>query len=386
MLIAFVLVMNVLAKIFAGRKRQEPRRLLARRPTHGRVNATDRGLVSDRAVWPAASVEATSPLEQRQANPAAPRVSMHVESRVEAGKPEAGNRGCFHADAAGSCKRPPVRSSGFCVRTSPADGSSAKRTVRSMRVLTVYAHPNPASFCHAVLDRFTEGLADAGHAYEVVDLYATKFDPVFRSDDYSFFAHESVPAELFDESDLRESMIAFSGGPVRRAVARRWLRDKRLPELRELVAKRAPKDVLAQQEKVAAADGLAFIAPIMWMNFPAILRGWMERVFTYGFVYTMTPEAWLQGDLGGRQPLLKHTKALIMTPTFFRESDYRESGCGAAIERLVDDFGFRYPGIEQVEHVYFYAVGAVGETTRREYLQRAYRLGHEFESGLVSAG
>ncbi len=93
------------------------------------------------------------------------------------------------------------------------------------------------------------------------------------------------------------------------------------------------------------------------MNFPAILRGWMERVFTYGFVYTMTRDAWLQGDLSGRQPLLKHRKALIMTPTFFRESDYRDSGCGAAIERLVDDFGFRYPGIRNVEHVYFYAVG-----------------------------
>ena len=146
--------------------------------------------------------------------------------------------------------------------------------------------------------------------------------------------------------------------------------------------KQQPKDVLAQQEKVAAADGLAFIAPIFWMNFPAILRGWIERVFTYGFVYTMTRDAWLQGDLSGRQPLLQHKKALIMTPTFFRESDYRDSGCGAAIERLVDDFGFRYPGIERVEHVYFYAVGAAVTRRRRDYLQRAYRLGHEFESSL----
>ena len=190
------------------------------------------------------------------------------------------------------------------------------------------------------------GLADAGHASEVVDLYAIKFDPVFGRDDYSFFAHESVPPELFDETELRENMVALSGGPIRRRVAKRWLRDKSLPELLELVAKQRPKDVLAQQEKVAAADGLAFVAPIFWMNFPAILRGWMERVFTYGFVYTMSRDGWLHGDLSGRQPLLKQRKALIMTPTFFRESDYRDSGCGAAIERLVDDFGFRYPGIE----------------------------------------
>ena len=252
-------------------------------------------------------------------------------------------------------------------------------------MLTVYAHPNPTSFCHAVLEQFTRGLKDAGHESEVVDLYAIKFNPVYGTDDYSFFAHESVPRELWNESDLRDGMVAHSGGPLRRRIARRWLRDKDIAELMELVAKQRPKDVLAQQEKVAAADGLAFIAPIYWMNFPAMLRGWVERVFTYGFVYTMSREGWLQGQLSGRQPLLKHKKALILTPTFFRESDYRESGCGAAIERLVDDFGFRYPGIETVEHVYFYAAMAVDDATRRAYLQHAYRLGHEFESGLVTA-
>ena len=71
-----------------------------------------------------------------------------------------------------------------------------------------------------------------GMTCEVVDLYAIKFDPVFSRDDYSFFAHESVPPELFDETELRESMVAASGGPIRRYVARRWLRDKVLPELR----------------------------------------------------------------------------------------------------------------------------------------------------------
>lgn len=253
-----------------------------------------------------------------------------------------------------------------------------------MRVLTVYAHPNPASFCHAVLEEFTRGLDDAGHTSEVVDLYAVKFDPVFGRDDYAFFAHESVPPEVFDEAELRQSMVSMSGGPIRRRLAERWLRDKSLPELIQLVSKQRPKDVLVQQQKVAAADALAFIAPIFWMSFPAILRGWMERVFTYGFVYTMTREAWLDGDLSGRRPLLAHRKALIMTPTFFRESDYRESGCGEAIGRLIDDFGFRYPGIDDVEHVYFYAVGAVDDATRAGYLHQAYRLGRDFPSSPAS--
>ena len=46
-----------------------------------------------------------------------------------------------------------------------------------MRVLTVYAHPNPKSFCHAILQQFTKGLEDAGHVSEVVDLYAIRSDP-----------------------------------------------------------------------------------------------------------------------------------------------------------------------------------------------------------------
>ena len=43
-----------------------------------------------------------------------------------------------------------------------------------MNILTIYANPNPRSFCHAILEHFTEGLNDAGHTNEVVDLYAMR--------------------------------------------------------------------------------------------------------------------------------------------------------------------------------------------------------------------
>ena len=49
-----------------------------------------------------------------------------------------------------------------------------------MKVLTVFAHNNRRSFCGGVLERFSAGLADAGHTNEVLDLYEIKFDPVFR--------------------------------------------------------------------------------------------------------------------------------------------------------------------------------------------------------------
>jgi len=52
-----------------------------------------------------------------------------------------------------------------------------------MKILTVYANPNPNSFCHAILQQFTRGLKDSGHTNEVLDLYAIRFDPVLRSGD-----------------------------------------------------------------------------------------------------------------------------------------------------------------------------------------------------------
>ena len=49
-----------------------------------------------------------------------------------------------------------------------------------MKILTVYANPNPRSFCHAILQEFSRGLEEAGHANDVVDLYAIRFNPVLK--------------------------------------------------------------------------------------------------------------------------------------------------------------------------------------------------------------
>ena len=70
-----------------------------------------------------------------------------------------------------------------------------------MKILIVFAHPNRKSFCHAVLEQFTQGLKDAGHTYEVVDLYAIRFDPVFRTQDFASYVHESMPPEILEPDE-----------------------------------------------------------------------------------------------------------------------------------------------------------------------------------------
>ena len=68
-----------------------------------------------------------------------------------------------------------------------------------MKVLIVYAHPNPKSFNHAVLENFARGLTDGGHTYEVVDLYEIKFDPVYNLQDFTFWNAHDVNGRIGKE-------------------------------------------------------------------------------------------------------------------------------------------------------------------------------------------
>jgi len=242
--------------------------------------------------------------------------------------------------------------------------------------LTVYAHHDPRSFCHAVLKEFTRGLADAGHVNEVVDLYAIRFDPVFRIQDSAGYVHDSMPLDILESMNLKQRVMEAAGNPVARFLAARWLKNMDTRAVARFIREHRPKDAAAQWEKVKRAEGLVFVAPVIWLHFPAILKGWFERVFAYGDAYALTEEGWA-GHMTGRVPLLHHEKALVISTTLFREEDY-ETYLKEPMTRMIDDWGLRYPGVQQVEHVYFYRVPVCDTETRRGYLERAYRLGNDF--------
>ena len=245
-----------------------------------------------------------------------------------------------------------------------------------MHVLIVFAHPSPNSFCRAVLARFVEGLKAGGHTSEVVDLHAIDFDPVLRPRDWPNWIDETIPVDQLERMNLKQQIIDSAGGPIRRFLLRTRLKNATPLELVRLLKQHKPRDVAEQQAKVARADALAFISPVYFVGFPAILKGWIERVFSLGFAFGMTAQGW-NGELWGRRPLLRHRKALIINTTLFNEKSYA-SGLGDAIKRLIDDFALRYPGIKEVEHVYFYSVASVDDATRQGYLRRAYELGEQF--------
>jgi NAD(P)H dehydrogenase (quinone) len=245
-----------------------------------------------------------------------------------------------------------------------------------VRVLVVYAHHNPESFTHAILEQVERGLTDAGHDYEVIDLNAIGFNPVFTMHDGSSFIHHTVPEELLDRAQLERTIIDGAGNPLKRLMAKRWVRGKRVADMVRLFEENQPADVRAHQAKVAWAEGLIFVAPVFWMGFPAILKGWMERVFAYGFAYTLTAEGWA-GHLDGRVPLLAQRKGLIVTPTFFTEAEY-DTGWRDAMDTVLCDWCLKMAGVQETSHIYFYAAVAADEATRTRYLNQAYTLGKEF--------
>ncbi len=246
-----------------------------------------------------------------------------------------------------------------------------------MKVLTIYAHHDPRSFCHGVLERFTAGLQEAGHTSEVVDLHAIKFDPVFRERDVASYISADIPADILELMDLRGRVLDSCRWPGQRWLADRMLRGKSPAQVAALIRSHMPKDVLDQQAKVAAADALAFIAPIHYCNFPSILKGWIDRVWTLDFAFGLTSDGW-HGDVNGRIPLLHHQRVLIMTSTIFNEEAY-DAGIRDSIGKVLDEWDFRFPGIEDVEHVYFYAATAATPEQVGKYFDQAYDLGLHFD-------
>lgn len=123
-----------------------------------------------------------------------------------------------------------------------------------MKVLLVTTSLDPNSFNAAMQRVAIETLARAGHEVAVSDLHAMNFDPVPRASD---FLAPAEPAHLRYDIEQRN---AFAGAGF-------------APEL------------AAEIDKLAAADLLILQFPLYWFGMPAILKGWVDRVFVNGLVY-----------------------------------------------------------------------------------------------------
>ena len=182
-------------------------------------------------------------------------------------------------------------------------------------VLVIYAHPRRGSFGEALKDALLAGMRPGTTEVRVHDLYAEKFDPLLR--------------------DVAEN-------------ARR-------------------PDTLRLQADVRWAERLVFVCPVWWTSVPAILKGYLDRVFTEDFSFRYTPFGMPEGLLVGKRAYLIGTcdTPLFMLPLTGGRLGFK------GIQRGV----LQFCGIRPVSTHLFGSVYASTAARRGAWLRRAAALG-----------
>ncbi|MGF1657950.1 MAG: NAD(P)H-dependent oxidoreductase [Rubrimonas sp.] len=113
-----------------------------------------------------------------------------------------------------------------------------------MRVLVIHSHPDPESFNAFLCSEAVTALQAAGHETRLIDLYAEGFEPALSRADWRAYEDQSRNVD-----------------PVAAHVAAlRW------------------------------AEALLFVYPTWWYGLPAMLKGWLDRVWLPGVAFTLEPE------------------------------------------------------------------------------------------------
>jgi NAD(P)H dehydrogenase (quinone) len=185
-------------------------------------------------------------------------------------------------------------------------------------VLIVYAHPEPKSLNGSLKDFAVETLQAAGHAVKVSDLYGMKWKAVVDAED---FPSRKDPDRLIVN---RESNHAFS-------------------------SKTLTPDVVAEQEKLRWADAVIFQFPLWWFSMPAIMKGWVDRVYSRGFAYGLgeTGISIRYGEGG-----LKGRRSMISITVGGKDAHYSDRGINGSFDDLlfhIQHGMLFYPGMDVVE-------------------------------------
>ncbi|WP_028588859.1 NAD(P)H-dependent oxidoreductase [Paenibacillus massiliensis] len=184
-----------------------------------------------------------------------------------------------------------------------------------MKHVIVFAHPHTDSFNRAILNTTVQALESNGHEVIVRDLYELNFEPVLTSADTA----------------------AMRAGQT-------------------------PEDIKTEQDYITAADVVTFIYPIWWTGLPAILKGYVDRVFAYGYAYAYE-EAGIAKLLKGKQGLIINTHG---TP----KEVYDSIGMTDGLKITSTNGIFDFVGIESVDHLLFGGIGSLSEEAYADILSQ----------------
>lgn len=188
-----------------------------------------------------------------------------------------------------------------------------------MNQLIVFAHPNQKSFCKGIVNTIETTSKESGYEIRVRDLYEIGFDPILKPDDF----------------------VALQSANI-------------------------PNDIKTEQEHIKWADIITFVYPVWWSGFPAMLKGYVDRIFSYGFAYESVD--------GTPRGLLSGKKALLFCTTGSPNEVYAQNGMHNSMKQTTDIGIFNFSGIEVISHTFFGAVPNVSDETRKEYLKEVEKI------------
>ncbi|MBT2162250.1 NAD(P)H-dependent oxidoreductase [Zobellia barbeyronii] len=167
-----------------------------------------------------------------------------------------------------------------------------------MKHLIIYAHPNAASLNFHLKQTVAETLKQQNHEVVIRNLYDLNFNPILSLEDMS-----------------GQHMGEVS------------------------------KDVKKEQEYISWAEHITLIYPIWWTGMPAIMKGYIDRVFSYGFAYRY--------DAGIQKGLLKKKQTTIINTHGKSQAEYESIGMDKALSLTSDTGIFKYCGLEVAQHFFF---------------------------------
>jgi len=179
-----------------------------------------------------------------------------------------------------------------------------------MKVLVVIGHQNVGSFCHAIAQTAVEQLTANGHEVVFHDLYREGFDPVLP--------HEEIPPDA----------------PL-------------------------PEEIAQHCREIVEVDGYVVVHPNWWAQPPAVLKGWIDRVFRQGVTYRFG-EGGVIGRLGG--------KTAVVITTSNTPRDVELSAYGDPLQNLWENCLFGFCGVENFSRRNFESVIMSSLEDRRRWL------------------
>ena len=213
-----------------------------------------------------------------------------------------------------------------------------------MKILIVYAHPEPQSLNGSLKDLAVETLVRQGHEVQVSDLYAMRWKAV--ADDADFSSRRDAQRLNYGV----ESGHAYRNGTQ-------------------------AADVAAEQAKLLWADAVILQFPLWWFGMPAILKGWIDRVYAHGFGYGVGQHGGSRwGDRYG-EGSLRGRRALLSVTMGGREPQYGPRGVNGPIDDLlfpIQHGMLFYPGMEVLPPYLVYESRSLDEAGYAK-LAQAYR-------------